>query len=384
VLMLISDTGGGHRASAHALEAAMLKEMDMEVKVVDVWTEYGRFPWNKMAAGYPFCCKYPAIWKAMYYTTIGLEAPTDILWRLQCGSGFKRCIGGYDPDMVVSLHPLCQNLPLKVMDTIAKEKGLPGRTAPFATVCTDLGSAHPSWFDKRVDLCFVASEAVRKVAGRRGLSGSKVRMHGLPVRKAFWRASEQNAQATPSQMEQLGLKPNLKTVLVVGGGDGVGSLEKIVEQTASRLAKDCPGAAQVVAVCGKNKVVKKQLEARSWPGVHVEVRGFCSGISDYMEAADVLVTKAGPGTIAEAAIRGLPTMLSSHLPGQEAGNVPFVVNKGFGRFSTQPKVIANTVSSWLQDDSELARMSAAALAAGQPEATTLIAKDLVKLLKAEP
>ena len=149
--------------------------------------------------------------------------------------------------------------------------------------------------------------------------------------------------------------------------------------------------------------------------MHVEVRGFCSGISDYMEAADVLVTKAqaelltsnpnpnpnpnsyhphpspnpnpsqaGPGTIAEAAIRGLPTMLSSHLPGQEAGNVPFVVNKGFGRFSTQPKVIANTVSSWLQDDSELARMSAAALAAGQPEATTLIAKDLVKLLKAEP
>ena len=215
VLMLISDTGGGHRASAHALEAAMLKEMDMEVKVVDVWTEYGRFPWNKMAAGYPFCCKYPAIWKAMYYTTIGLEVPTDILWRLQCGSGFKRCIGGFDPDMVVSLHPLCQNLPLKVMDTIAKEKGLPGRTAPFATVCTDLGSAHPSWFDKRVDLCFVASEAVRKVAGRRGLSGSKVRMHGLPVRKAFWRASEQNAQATPSQMEQLGLKPNLKTVLLV-------------------------------------------------------------------------------------------------------------------------------------------------------------------------
>jgi len=266
------------------------------------------------------------------------------------------------------------------MDTLAKEKGLTGRTAPFATVCTDLGSAHPSWFDPRVDLCFIASEAVRKVAGRRGISADRLRMHGLPVRKSFWRASEQNAQATPSQMEQLGLLPNKKTVLVVGGGDGVGSLSKIVEQTAAQLAKDCPGDAQVVAVCGKNKAVKKQLEAKSWPGVHVEVRGFCSGISDYMEAADVLVTKAGPGTIAEAAIRGLPTMLSSHLPGQEAGNVPFVVGKGFGRFSTQPKVIAKTVSSWLQDDDELARLSAAALSAGQPEATRLIAKDLVKLL----
>ena len=50
----------------------MLKETaDVEVKVVDIWTEYGRFPWNKMAAGYPFCCKHPIVWKAMFYTTIG-------------------------------------------------------------------------------------------------------------------------------------------------------------------------------------------------------------------------------------------------------------------------------------------------------------------------
>ena len=114
--------------------------------------------------------------------------------------------------------------------------------------------------------------------------------------------------------------------------------------------------------------------------MHVEVRGFCSAMSDYMEAADCLVTKAGPGTIAEAAIRGLPTMLSTHLPGQEAGNVPFVVNKGFGEFSRKPDVIAQTVSGWLKDDGELARKSAAALAAGQPDATSLIAKDLVVLL----
>ena len=74
-------------------------------------------------------------------------------------------------------------------------------------------------------------------------------------------------------------------------------------------------------------------------------------------------------------------MLSSHLPGQEAGNVPFVVGSGFGKFSKQPKVIARTVSSWLKDDDERARLSAAALAAGQPEATKLIAQDLVQLLE---
>jgi 1,2-diacylglycerol 3-beta-galactosyltransferase len=382
VLMLISDTGGGHRASALALEAAMLQEKPkgMEVKVVDIWTEHAMFPWNKMAAGYPFCCKYPFIWKSMYYTTMALELPTQLLWRIQCGAGFKRCIGAYDPDMVVSLHPLCQHLPLNVMNTLAKENGQNRRSVPFATVCTDLGGAHPSWFHKGVDMCFIASEAVRKVANRRGVDGEKLKLYGLPVRKAFWTASEQNAHATPEQLESLGLQPDKKTVLVVGGGDGVGSLQTIVESTAAQLAKDCPDTAQVVAICGKNAAVKRQLEAKSWRGVHVEVRGFCSGISDYMQAADCLVTKAGPGTIAEAAIRGLPTMLSSHLPGQEAGNVPFVVGKGFGRFSTKPKVIAQTVSEWLQDDDELAQLSAAALAAGQPEATNLIARDLVELL----
>ena len=114
--------------------------------------------------------------------------------------------------------------------------------------------------------------------------------------------------------------------------------------------------------------------------MHVEVRGFTSQISDYMEAAHCLVTKAGPGTIAEAAIRGLPTVLSSHLPGQEAGNVPFVVQSGFGEFSTKPKMIARKVSAWLQDDELLRAKTSAALQVAAPEATQLIATDLLQML----
>ena len=59
-----------------------------------------------------------------YSTTAGLEWPTDLLWRTQCGGGFKQCIGSYDPDMVVSLHPLCQNLPLKVSSTSKVKRAL--------------------------------------------------------------------------------------------------------------------------------------------------------------------------------------------------------------------------------------------------------------------
>lgn len=83
----------------------------------------------------------------------------------------------------------------------------------------------------------------------------------------------------------------------------------------------------MIVVCGKNQVVKRQLESEEWPeNVRVVVNGFVTNMDEWMSAVDALVTKAGPGTIAEATIRGLPVMLSGYLPGQEEGNVPYVVN----------------------------------------------------------
>jgi 1,2-diacylglycerol 3-beta-galactosyltransferase len=94
-----------------------------------------------------------------------------------------------------------------------------------------------------------------------------------------------------------------------------------------------------------------------------------------------MITKAGPGTIAEATIRGVPTMLSSFLPGQEAGNVPFVTDNGFGEYSSRPKQIARTVRKWIQDPQQLEEMSEAARACATPEATHEIASDLLEMLK---
>ena len=107
-------------------------------------------------------------------------------------------------------------------------------------------------------------------------------------------------------------------------------------------------------------------------------------MSDYMEVADVLITKAGPGTIAEATTRGLPTMLSSFLPGQEAGNVPYVLEHGFGEFARRPQRIAERVAAWLQDERKLQQMSEAAYAAASPEATRHIAVDLLRMLDEKP
>ena len=108
----------------------------------------------------------------------------------------------------------------------------------------------------------------------------------------------------------------------------------------------------------------------SWPaGVDVTALGFVDNMDEWMAAADCIVTKAGPGTIAEAATRGLPCLLSSHLPGQEAGNVKFVVEGGFGAFVKKPAKIGATIAQWFSDLNLREKLSSKALEAARPSAT---------------
>ncbi len=94
------------------------------------------------------------------------------------------------------------------------------------------------------------------------------------------------------------------------------------------------------------------------------------------------MTKAGPGTIAEASIVGLPCMLSGFLPGQEEGNVPYVINAGFGDFSRDPKKIAGKVTDWLADPAVISKMSRTASEVGvtHAKATKEIAREIAELV----
>jgi len=103
--------------------------------------------------------------------------------------------------------------------------------------------------------------------------------------------------------------------LIVGGGDGMGGIVDIAKSLGEKLgsASSSP-ASQMVVVCGKNEEARKTLKQASWgPGVEVSVQGFVNNMDEWMRASDTLVTKAGPGTIAEASICGLPCMMFSFL-----------------------------------------------------------------------
>lgn len=205
-----------------------------------------------------------------------------------------------------------------------------------------------------MDECFVPSDALNKAARGRGLKPSQIVQYGLPIRKGFWddfgsnsktAAATTSTTATDAKTERqgffrrrrkaitaaveeekvspkeavrkdLGLDTDLPTVLVVGGGDGMGGLVAISDELGSQLGKMGDGEAefQLVVVCGNNQAARKELEAKSWgSGVKVSVQGFVNNMDEFMRASDALVTKAGPGTIAEASICGLPCMMFSFL-----------------------------------------------------------------------
>jgi 1,2-diacylglycerol 3-beta-galactosyltransferase len=113
---------------------------------------------------------------------------------------------------------------------------------------------------------------------------------------------------------------------LVGGGEGSGGL-----QASVRAISQARLPVQLLVVTGRNRRLYAYLQrTRSNLRVPAKIFGFVNNMPELMRAADVLITKAGPGTISEALACGLPIILSGYVPGQEEGNVDYVVQNDVG------------------------------------------------------
>ena len=151
-------------------------------------------------------------------------------------------------------------------------------------------------------------------------SSEKKGWFGLPFFGKKEETVDNTSQSSSSSDElkgKLGLEQGIPTVMVVGGGDGMGgiieqarSLGGALNESATKINKKY----QMVVICGNNEQAQQTLANENWgDGVTVQINGFVNNMDEYMRASDAIVTKAGPGTIAEASICGLPCMLSSFL-----------------------------------------------------------------------
>jgi 1,2-diacylglycerol 3-beta-galactosyltransferase len=368
VLFLFSDTGGGHRSASEAIIEAMELNYPglFDIEMIDVFKEYAPRPLDRAPDLYPEMTKLPIAWEVGYKLTDGQRRSRMLqtTFRPYIKRAVARLKQNHPADVYVSVHPLFN-------EGFIRE--LRPERSRFMTVVTDLITAHSFWYAPGVDLCVVATEQARQRAIDNGIEPSRVEVVGLPVSQAH----AQDPGDRSEHRRQLGWPVGMPVVLLVGGGEGMGPLKR----TAIALSSlDIPFTLAIIT--GRNSALEDELKLRTWDRP-VFIYGFENRLHLMMRAASVLVTKAGPGTISEALNANLPMVLHSRLPGQEEGNVDYVLQTGTGYWAPGPERCALTVRRILSNPRLLEKMRMQCDLNARPDAAekiaTLIAREADRL-----
>lgn len=362
ILFLFSDTGGGHRSAAEAIIEALHLEFPGRVtcEMIDIFKEYAPPPLNLAPRIYPPLSRMPTLWGMGYRLSDGPRRTRvfyNVIWPY-IRRNLRLLLAEHPADLVVSVHQLV-NVPIA---RLVSKHGL-----PFITVVTDMVTTHAAWYATRATHIVVPTEEAFRRGLKAGVRPENMTVVGMPVADRFCQPQGERADIR----ERLGWPVDRPVVLLVGGGEGMGPLE---EMTA---AIDRSGLDLALAViCGRNQSLKGRLERRRWR-LPARVYGFVTEMPAFMHAADVLVTKAGPGTICEAFIAGLPMILYSKMPGQEDGNVTFVRNTGAGVWAPEAVDVVATLRNWIERPEERWRAAHVCRSLARPHAAREIARLLV-------
>jgi 1,2-diacylglycerol 3-beta-galactosyltransferase len=361
IVFLFSDTGGGHRSATEAIIEAIdtFYPKTVTTDMVDIFREYFPPPLHLAPEIYPPLSRMTNVWSLGYRVSDGryrTQFLDQAFWPYIRRSIY-RLIEENPCDLLVSVHPLI-NAPML--------RGLRKFPCPYITVVTDMVTTHSAWYNVKADTIIVPTEIARQTALNNAIQPDQVKVIGLPVAQRFCipignKPELKQAQDWPSD------KP---AILLVGGGEGMGPLEEV-----ALAINEAKLPASLIIITGRNRKLKSTLENMRW-NMPTYVYGFVHNMPDFMRAADVIITKAGPGTISEAFIAGLPIILYSRLPGQEEGNVTYVVEKGAGVWAPQPEQVSETLKDWINNPDHMQKVSQISTSLARPNA----AKDIATLL----
>jgi 1,2-diacylglycerol 3-beta-galactosyltransferase len=366
LLFLIGDTGAGHRSAATAVAQALEQACPggFDPVLCDPLRGPGAPRWLRWLIGLygPTIRLAPWLWAVLWRMC---SSPALLRWARRtvlspAYRGVASAVAAWEPAAIVSFHPF-------TVDPAARVRELMVPSLPVITVVTDLVNAHRSWLDAAVDRVIVPSAVLAGRCAEDGMPDGHCVEIGLPVATAFVGEPASVAQRHALQ-RALGLRGRF-LVVVTGGGEGSGGLYR---RTLAIL--EHVGDVDVVVICGRNRRLRRRLgrlteRARGRLTVH----GFVDNMADWLRCADVVVGKAGPGTIAEATCCGSPLLLTSSLPGQEQGNAALVVGAGAGLYAPGRRDLVTQIRRLRDEPAVLATMRQASARAGRPRAAADIA-----------
>jgi processive 1,2-diacylglycerol beta-glucosyltransferase len=361
VLILTASYGSGHNEAARCV-AAELARRGVEPIVLDHFRElvHPLFDRTTRAAYLMLLRRAPAVWGLAY--ALGDRLTSDSPLTFGVSRVGARALGAtldrLAPDAVVTVHAT----PAVAMAVLSRTGR---RVPPHTTVVTDF-VAHSQWVAPGIDRYCVAADEVGHDLIARGIPRARVVVTGVPVRAEFAAAPE------PAQARRaLGLPADVPVVLAMAGSWGsVGRLPDVARALA-RMSRPVVG----VLVAGHDRELRASLE-RIAGGTPLRVFGFVPDVHRLMAAADLLVTKAGGMTLAEAMAVEVPLLFYGSLPGQERRNERFAAAAGVALVARGRGDLVRLLDRALRDPGLLEHLRAAMRARRRPDAARAIV-DLV-------
>ena len=385
VLIVTVTAGAGHLAAAAALDEAWRTfRPDDVVERVDVVKFFSPLHRKIHADGYVKLVEHaPEIWGMMFGKTDDPRVARRLgrLRRILPSNSRARItdhIKKFNPDVVLCTH----YVPFEALSILKdkqrakapKETGIANAATPktaaaplVASIVTDF-EAHALWMASCVDLYFVAAEETKARLIARGAAAKDVIATGIPVSARF--ATKPDIQAV---RKTLGLRDDSVVLLVLSGGFGMGPFAQILAEL-DKVQQPF----QTVVVTGRNEELRRDLAAqdRKHP---THVLGFSSNMHELMAIADLIISKPGGLTSSEALAMGRPLFIINPIPGQEAANSDFLLERGAAAKANRVEDLPYRIEQLL-DSKKLTEMARAARKLGRPNAARDICEAVVKRL----
>ena len=374
ILILSSDTGGGHRSAAKAIADGAQRFWKGESSAVRVIkaVEESHHITDKLVRLYNWILQNKQHWmKYLYWVVNKIRPETREFFQRRCIGFCRDSFEKWCPHIVVSVHPLTQH----IFGRILKELNLADQI-PLVTVVTDpCYGFWKGWACDDVSLYLVANDDARRQLIDYGVSPEKIKISGMPVDPKFREVDEKVAQ---DARRAFGLDPDKFTVFLNAGWIGGGNIPQIFRDLV-RGELDV----QAIFLAGKNENLRLEAEEiASHAKFAVKVIGYCDEIEKLMQSANVMVSKLGGLTTFEALACRLPIIADTITPPmpQEAGTVRLLEDQGAGILLKRSSDIIATIQNLVSDRGRYDQMRAATAGLTMPNSTDHIVREIAALL----
>jgi len=374
ILIISSDTGGGHRSAAKTISDGLQKFWhgdSIAVRTIRAIEDSHRIT-ERLVNVYNWILQNKQHWmKYLYWTVNKLRPEKSSFLHRKCFKYTRDIFEKWCPHIVVSVHPLTQHFFAKVLKELKLSEQI-----PLVTVVTDpCYGFWKGWACDEVTLYLVANDEARRQLIDYGVPSEKIKISGMPVHPKFREVEEADAQTA---RRAFGLDPDKFTVFVNAGWIGGGNIPTIFRELV-RGDLDV----QAIFLAGKNQELREEAEALARSAKFpVKVIGYSDEIEKLMQSANVMVSKLGGLTTFEALACRLPIIADATTPPmpQEAGTARLMAERGAAILLKNSRDIVSTVRDLAADRANYARMKAAAAELALPDSTERIITEIYSLL----